>query len=349
MQSQSAIGKENNFGALRLLFATLVIISHSPALLGSGKEPTIGPLTFGSVAVDGFFLVSGFLVTKSFASSRGLISYFKKRVLRIYPGYVINFAFCILLIAPFVGAGHAMFRPSALLSEMARVVRLGAPEAVGAFADMPYPALNGSAWTIAYEFKCYIAIAMLGYLGFLRPKYRLAMLVGVVVFLVLNVVNLLPSTTGALNAILGDPPQVIRFASIFGTGMLFYLFGEQISYRSDFALAALVAGGALIYLTPALAEFALTVLGGYLIFWFAFNFRVLGISRFTNRVDLSYGIYLYAFPIQNSIAYFDRSISPWRLSLVALVLSAIMAYVSWSVIEKPALKLAHRTSASTLH
>jgi peptidoglycan/LPS O-acetylase OafA/YrhL len=88
---------------------------------------------------------------------------------------------------------------------------------------------------------------------------------------------------------------------------------------------------------------ALAVLGGYLILWFAHQSPVLPISRFTNKTDLSYGIYLYAWPTQSTIAFFaDRSINPWALSAVTLALASAAAWVSWTFIEKPALALIAR-------
>ena len=96
-----------------------------------------------------------------------------------------------------------------------------------------------------------------------------------------------------------------------------------------------------------LVAFALAVFGGYLIFWFALHCPVLPISRFTNKTDLSYGIYLYAWPVQSTIAFFaDRTINPWALSAVTLALASAAAWVSWTFIEKPALALAHRKSTT---
>lgn len=89
-----------------------------------------------------------------------------------------------------------------------------------------------------------------------------------------------------------------------------------------------------------LVALALAIFGAYLIFWFALHCPVLPISRFTNKTDLSYGIYLYAWPIQSTIAFFtDRSINPLALSLVTLALAAAAASVSWTFIERPIAKL----------
>jgi peptidoglycan/LPS O-acetylase OafA/YrhL len=81
--------------------------------------------------------------------------------------------------------------------------------------------------------------------------------------------------------------------------------------------------------------------GGYLIFWFAFRCPVLPISRFANQTDLSYGVYLYAWPIQSTIAFLTaRSINPWTLSAISLALAGSVAWVSWTFVEKPALAVA---------
>src|SRR5258705_9890366 len=84
----------NNFGLLRLILALLVVFSHSYSLAWGSEdaEPlmrlTHGRLGFASLAVNGFFVLSGFLVTHSFLRSRGFFDYLKKRILRIYPGFI---------------------------------------------------------------------------------------------------------------------------------------------------------------------------------------------------------------------------------------------------------------------
>jgi peptidoglycan/LPS O-acetylase OafA/YrhL len=90
------------------------------------------------------------------------------------------------------------------------------------------------------------------------------------------------------------------------------------------------------------AETALAVFGGYLIFWSAFEVPVLRLSKVANKTDLSYGIYLYAWPIASLIAWKFRHINPWLLSISTLVCSALIAYLSWTFVEKPCLGLIRR-------
>src|SRR2546422_805983 len=108
--STLARGRENNFDFLRFFFALLVIYSHSYALVltravSERTEPfrilTRGQAAGGALAVDGFFIISGFLIARSWFSSKGLFDYLKKRVLRIYPGFIVAVALCAFLLGAY--------------------------------------------------------------------------------------------------------------------------------------------------------------------------------------------------------------------------------------------------------
>src|SRR5437764_1826969 len=91
------IRRKNNFSALRLFFACLVVFSHAPLILSgdAGSEPHLGSMSWGAVAVDGFFLLSGFLISKSWVESKSNARYFIKRAARIYPGFLISAFVCV--------------------------------------------------------------------------------------------------------------------------------------------------------------------------------------------------------------------------------------------------------------
>lgn len=106
-------------------------------------------------------------------------------------------------------------------------------------------------------------------------------------------------------------------------------------------MGASIAAALLIVLlfSHFMAETAFVLLGGYFIFWFAFTIPVLRISNLSNRVDMSYGVYLYAWPIQSIIIWNDRTINPWLLCVLTIIAACVAAYASWKLIEKPSLNL----------
>src|SRR5476651_1893856 len=167
--------RDNNIGVLRLLFASLVIVSHSPELVDGNRSREIltrlfGTLSFGELAVDGFFLLSGYLITQSFLKTSSLWTYFIKRIARIFPGYIVAFMVCVVGIAPLVGGVvSSNFEAAHILT---RAVLLLSPEVPGVFKGLHYSALNGPMWAIAYEFRCYVLTAILGTLGVFSSSRR---------------------------------------------------------------------------------------------------------------------------------------------------------------------------------
>src|ERR1700678_4151390 len=127
--------RRNNFNTLRLLFAVLVIFSHSyPVVFGTDeREPlyryTRGAYTLGAMAVAFFFVVSGFLITRSWLNSAATVEYIKKRCLRIFPGYAMVGLVCFAVIPPLAGA-HVGFRRDLFVS----IVKMGTFNAKGVFS-----------------------------------------------------------------------------------------------------------------------------------------------------------------------------------------------------------------------
>ncbi|WP_394778175.1 acyltransferase family protein [Undibacterium sp.] len=337
------IKKENNFGFLRLFFAVLVVISHSPEMIDGNRSREIltsifGTMSFGEVAVDGFFLISGYLITKSFEKRQSTVVYFVKRILRIVPGYLVCFWTCVLLIAPFVGGKLELWT---IKYQFLQTLFMLAPDVPGVFHGQPYPVLNGSLWTIAYEFKCYLLTAILGLIGAYQYKHRLLLVPCVAALLILSAMHILDGHSLVGNHFIGNPASFLRFFGIYGVGMTFYLFRDRVKLTNKGAAMAAVILISLFF-SQHLAEAAFAICGGYLIFWFAFNVRAPLLSRIGSRTDISYGLYLYAWPIQSLVIWTLGNVGPWFLCGITGVLAGALAYASWIFVEGPFLRLANR-------
>ncbi len=336
--------RDNNFNLLRLFFASLVIVSHSPVLVDGDRSREIlteifGTLTAGDVAVDGFFLISGYLITRSFVRSPSVVAYMKKRVARILPGYAVAFLLCALVVAPFVGgAGVWSFGGiGKLLTQMATLLP---PKVAGVFPGLPQPSLNASLWTIRFEFECYIAVAVLGMAGVLRPRFWPVIAIAAVILLCIGIAGSVTGGHRIHEPTLPTLAKDTRFFMIFAVGAVYFLFRDRIK------LCGVGVAIAAVLLIPAmfswhLAEAAFAVLGGYLIFWFAFQAPPIHLGRFTRTDDISYGVYLYGWPAQTLIIWNFRTIDPWLLSVLAIAIAAVLGYASWRLVEKPCLRLAH--------
>ena len=320
-----------------------MIVSHSPVLVDGDRSREIltrifGTLTAGDIAVDGFFLISGYLITQSFLGTSTVGQYLKKRFARIFPGYAMAFLLCALVIAPFVG-GASVWTLSGVGKLLTQMATLLPPKVVGVFPGLPQPSLNASLWTIRFEFECYLAVAALGLVGGLRPRFWPALAAAAVVLLGISVAGAVAGGHQIHEPLLQTLAKDTRFFMIFAVGAVFYLFRDRIK------LTAIGAVASAILLIPAMfswhmAEAAVAVFGGYLIFWFAFKVPPIHLGRLTRTDDISYGVYLYGWPAQTLIIWNFRTINPWLLSALALSIAAILGYASWRIVEKPALRLA---------
>ncbi|SDN70461.1 Peptidoglycan/LPS O-acetylase OafA/YrhL, contains acyltransferase and SGNH-hydrolase domains [Methylobacterium phyllostachyos] len=335
--AKAVAGRANNFGTLRLLFAALVILAHAPELVDSDRSRELltrvfGTLSFGEVAVDGFFLVSGYLITASYRAKRSFADYVMRRVRRIYPGFVVASLLCIAVVAPLAGGDLAALSPPETLARLALLLM---PVVPGAFADLPYPMLDGSMWTIPCEFGCYLLLGLVGTARALRRRGRyLAMLAGLSILLVLRWLFLPIGHPGDGQ---GSLSEMIRLSFVFACGGAFQLFADRIAYTGR---GAALAAGLLLPLlfSPPLAEPAFALLGGYLIFWFAFAVRPLALSRATAQVDPSYGLYLYAWPIQNLLIAWVPGLAPWTGAALTLAAALPLGILSWFLVERPMLR-----------
>lgn len=336
--------RNRQFDVLRITFATLVLLAHAPELTDGNTSRelftrlTHSNVTFGTLAVDGFFLLSGYLIVQSWAD--GLWDFLRNRVLRIVPGYLVAVLLTtavVGLLAPGVPHFFRHFHKDFIIGTL----YLSFPRTPPVFPGLSHPIVNGPLWTINYEFRCYLLVALFGVLGLLkRPLIWLAL----TAFLIAAMIS--PSHLH-LNwhfqyFIFGNPNLIFRLSAAFYVGGCYFLFKDRIPYRP---VIAMVAGVALIacMFVPWMVEPGLVIFGSYLMFYFALA-RIPLFERIGRFPDISYGIYLYGWPVESLIIWYLHP-SPWITFAAATVICIGIAWASWEVVERPMLKLKRRSIA----
>ncbi|HEY3988443.1 MAG TPA: acyltransferase [Acidobacteriaceae bacterium] len=343
-------GFRNNFGAMRILLAVAVVFSDS-FLLGNGVTDADPMKRFnhqqaitGHVAVDLFFIMSGYLVTLSLMRDPSWPRYFGHRIRRVYPGFILAAVFSFLIVLPLMGGritapGHL----GAAGDFIYRTLRLGWPTYAGAFHTNPFPDdVNQALWSIPYGFWCYILAAVLSAVGVLRSARRVLLLAVLEVLAIAFGVwalatHFFPEPHWAL-ATIGYPGMWARVLPMFLSGMLLAAVKDRVPVKGWVALLALavLAIAAQIHLAwaPMVA-----IAGAYLLFYAAYTPK-LRLWRATAWGDPSYGMYLMSFPIQQMIvAHYThgvagRTMNPYLLFAVSLVPSLVAGYVSWWLVER---------------
>ena len=336
--------RRNNFNFLRLLFATLVILSHSSELIDGNRSRELltevfHTLSFGEFAVDGFFLLSGYLIVQSWESRPRIWPFLKKRVLRIYPGFIVASLICAFVVGPLAAEPAEYFSRFQWIRFIKDLFLLHVPAVPPVFKGTSYPLVNGAMWTISLEFKCYLLVLLLGLVGAVKAR-------GVWLALALTVFGVFVVSKMGLHfdflrwhLSLNNP--LIRLSAFFFAGGCFYLYRDELSLHARLSptLAWLCVGLLLTLLfSPLLAEPALALLGGFLLLHFAFM-RIPALVRFQTAPDISYGVYLYGWPVQMLLIWYLPDITPLGVFVFALASCALLGLVSWYGVEKPFLKL----------
>lgn len=345
--------RANSFDFLRWLMAFLVIFSHAGPVAGLYGGEDLGvqisdEQSLGGVAVAGFFFFSGFLITKSRQGRSTIWRYFWRRCLRIFPAFWAALILTVLVMAPLAWMtvygtfdgywSAAVESPKTYFSEN-MFLTLNQRNIAGLGETVPYFTLhgardwNGSAWTLSYEFLCYIIVGLLGLFGALASK-RFGTAFAVIV-IALNALQWLGAGDMAgLNRIFADPFLLMFFAP-FAFGILFALHADKIPIDDRVAVGMLGLG----LCTYAFGGWNVIGQFGFLYFLMWCGIR-LPLTRWARFGDFSYGIYIYAWPIMTLATYFGLQEHGGLIYLaVVVVVVHIVAIASWHLIEKPAMSL----------
>lgn len=342
---------------MRLLFALFVVITHAYLLTGTDDafEPlfrlTGHQMFLADLGLAGFFSISGFLILQSLRRSDTLIQYFQNRILRIYPGFVVALVVTVLVGWMVSGCSVTQFfsDPSPWNYLFYKVILFGPPphHMNGVFTNNPLPgSVNGSLWTIPYEFLFYLLLSV--FFVMRRNEKQLKKVVVVLFAAALFFTRAFGTVVPAryylvvLSPIqsVSNPWSFLQFGMYFMSGVLLNVFQKEM-YRYNKFLACTALALMVVFIKLKHSELPRLVLLPVL-FVSLGTLRTTGIHSLSKKIgDLSYGIYIYSFLIQQTLVFYFH-FNPLPLILATLPIAFLCAALSWRFIEKPALNLKHK-------
>lgn len=325
--------RANSFDALRLIAAFMVLVGHAFVLTGAGPVPRVAGIPVHTFGVCVFFAISGYLIAGSWQRNRAPLLYLKSRALRIFPALIVVVVLTIVLIGPIATARPFpdYWRDPLTSHYLVNILLFGQYDLPGVFDGAAHTrsAVNGSLWTLGVEFTCY-----LGLLALLWGLPKLRAIPLVVAAAATGLVALLAPSQPALMFL--EPSM--QMATFFFVAAAIRVGLAPKWIRLAPAVVALMCWLVASTLAPALS---------WPLGWLLLTYAAIGIGSANLPVlrragrfgDYSYGLYLWAFPVQQLVVGFLRIDS---LVVNIIVVSAItlpLAFASWHLVEKRALAL----------
>lgn len=327
-----------NFDLLRLLLAWLVLFAHTFALYyGSGNALIFNLFPAGDIgvfAVYCFFTLSGFLITESYVRLDNADQFVKARFLRIFPAYVVVVLVATFIIGPlFTNLGLMAYLQDLSVYKYVvfSIIQKADFNLPGVFYQNPYPyAVNGSLWTIYYELRMYFVTLALGFFGVFKS-------VKTATFALLTLILLLPFYHGflSLENMSGVQLTVLKMHLAYLLGSLAFFYRKQF-FNNVYVFAALVFANALldsVYFSACLVSYCVLFVG---------ENKKLNVFQKLKIPDFSYGLYLYAFLIQQAVIAAFPQLTFLQYLVYSTLLSVLAGWISFVYIEKPFLQLRYK-------
>lgn len=320
----------NNFTVIRFLLAMAVLVGHSFPITGNGSDPItmliLPHAWIGSIAVGGFFAVSGFLVSASI-QNRSLNDFAISRALRLYPAVIVYSLVAVLVIGPLASSVgiYQYFAAKPWNNLWNATLWEWIYNLPYAFTDRTFSgSTNGSSWTLPAELRCYIAVFLLGLIGLFNTR-EIAN-VALLSALVLIKINFSAIPLFGGNAQFEEP-------------LLFFIVGSLFWVNRNFipmnwVLCAALVAATFFYASTSWYRYFYMPTVAYCILMAAYRLPHFDIDKFG---DISYGVYIYAWPIQQLV--WSQGQNAYVNAALATLIVVPVAYASWRFVEKPALSL----------
>lgn len=342
--------RSNSLNLVRLVLASAVLVAHAWHLTGTGPGPTWKDENLGGWAVAGFFVVSGFLITRS-RLSHGLGDYLVHRLARIMPAFVVCLVVTVMLFGPMAALaeqgtldGYLGTSPSPLSYLWSNLDLHVDQYAIGTtLSTVPYPqAWNGSLWTLYYEFCCYLVVGLLAVFGLVRRSplpMALAFVLSVIAWAQVDVLQ----RYGANE----DLSLLARLLPFFLGGALVHYVVDKFGIATVPGALSLPAALLLIAVGPIGTAQATAPLLAYGILWLS---TVVPQPKIVARNDVSYGVYIYAWPIQQLTELVGPTSGQlWPSIVLSGAVTVLLASVSWMLVERPVMRRVKRRGIDDRH
>lgn len=331
--------RANNFSLLRLLAALAVVYGHGFEVTHPAPGQVdlvwraLGETWSGELGVWVFFVISGFLIAKSWIERQDIVGFAAARLLRLLPALLVMLCLVTFVLAPIFtslswpdyfeqrGTYRFLFWNGSLLKTVYAL-----PGVFGANPEADV--VNKSLWTLPIEARLYGLVAVMGLAGLLRRRafFNLAALA------LAGAILAEPQWFGLKGMASADVLAVMFIAGAAAFVNRDWIPLSGLLLVAAMGIAALFAGTA--FYRPALAGVA-----AYGTLWLAYGAPAFSIERWG---DFSYGIYIYAYPLQQAVVALWPDATPLALFGIAAPLSACFGAASWHWVEVPCLELKNR-------
>lgn len=330
-------GHDNFFTPLRFIFAFMVLIGH--AFIIATRDITAEPhiffdYTFSYMAVNLFFIASGFLVTKSMLYRGDIAEYSSARILRIYPALALHVLLVMFIMGPFVTNLPLLefFTHPDFLSQPLKVLSFYKTEMElpGALDGNNETLASATLWTLRYEVLAYIGTAIAFSLGLMRKKWML-----LAQFVTFATAWIAIEGFGSFEALPATGQNLLRFGICYTLGAAIFAYRERIRFHI-LGLMGVTIAAALTNGTP-LFEVTTAIMLAYFVFWAAY-IKLPKLNALQSVSDISYGIYIYHWAIMQWLNHVYPDMSPWQLITIAAPITILISIASWRWVEKPMLR-----------
>lgn len=348
-------GHHNSLGFIRLVLATTVIFDHAFPLGGFGADPffriTHGQASLGSVAVAGFFGISGYLIAKS-GLSADVLQFMWRRVLRIFPAYWVVLVVTAFIVGPIIwaaqGAGLAeyfRFAPNGPFNYVSAnwTLNIGTYGIYDLLANStPYgreihgSAFNGSIWTLIYEWRAYVLIGIFVAFGVLTKAKVIVPIVTGFLFIAQVVLIVSPQSLATISPLINDQ-YAVSLTLTFMYGACLAIYSKKIPFSWGLGILSF----AVLLYTLRYGGFALigTPAGVYFVMFLGAALPK-ALHRVGLKNDYSYGVYIYGFLVQQVLAQLGLyKLGYFPYVLASVIVSYGLAWLSWHGVEKWAMSL----------